>query len=119
MSDHLLRLSEQYPVVTVTGPRQSAKTTLCRSLFKDKTYVNLESLAERNFAQADPRGFIARFQEGAVLEFGALASLKSITLNDRNWRSTVAELLPFTAALLRNLANSIILPTWISSGRLT
>jgi hypothetical protein len=52
----------------VTGPRQSGKTTLCKSLFKDKTYVNLESLAERNFAQADPRGFIARFPEGAVLD---------------------------------------------------
>ena len=68
VSDQLLRLSRQYPVVTVTGPRQSGKTTLCRSLFKDKIYVNLESLAERNFAQADPRGFIARYPEGAVLD---------------------------------------------------
>jgi predicted AAA+ superfamily ATPase len=68
VSDHLIRLSGQYPVVTVTGPRQSGKTTLCRTLFKDKEYVNLESMALRKFAMADPRGFIAQFQDGAVLD---------------------------------------------------
>ncbi len=57
-----------YPVVTVTGPRQSGKTTLCRTSFPNKQYVNLESIADRNFAAADPRGFLARFPDGAILD---------------------------------------------------
>lgn len=68
ISEELRRLANSYPVVTVTGPRQSGKTTLCRTIFREKKYVNLESLADRNFAASDPRGFIARFPDGAVLD---------------------------------------------------
>jgi len=46
----LHQLANQYPVLTVTGPRQSGKTTLCRSAFADKPYVNLESPDIREFA---------------------------------------------------------------------
>ena len=60
--------AEQYPVVTVTGPRQSGKTTLCRKVFADKKYVSLESLDTRNFAREDPRGFLAGLPDGAVLD---------------------------------------------------
>ncbi len=64
----LKRLSTQYPVVTVTGPRQSGKTTLCRAVFPDKPYVNLESPDTRQFAVSDPRGFLAQFPDGAILD---------------------------------------------------
>ena len=40
----------QYPVVTITGPRQSGKTTLCKMLFPEKAYVSLENMDERQFA---------------------------------------------------------------------
>jgi len=63
-----VQLASQYPVVTITGPRQSGKTTLCRMLFETKAYVSLEDVDERNFAQSDPRGFLARFPEGAVID---------------------------------------------------
>lgn len=63
-----LRLASQYPVVTITGPRQSGKTTLCRMLFKDKAYVSLEDIDERQFADQDPRGFLNRFPNGAVID---------------------------------------------------
>lgn len=65
---HLLALFAQYPVVTVTGPRQAGKTTLCRSTFPELPYVNLESPDVREFAEDDPRGFLARYGDGAILD---------------------------------------------------
>lgn len=62
------RLAGQYPIVTITGPRQSGKTTLCRMIFKEKDYVSLEDVDERNFARQDPRGFLGRFSNGAVID---------------------------------------------------
>ena len=62
------RVAGEYPVVTITGPRQSGKTTLCRALFPDKPYVNLEPLDEREYARNDPRGFLAQFPDGAVID---------------------------------------------------
>jgi hypothetical protein len=57
-----------FPVVTLTGPRQSGKTTLCRTEFPDKVYANLEAPDTRAFALDDPRGFLAQFPDGAVLD---------------------------------------------------
>ena len=51
----------EYPVVTLTGPRQSGKTTLCRTAFPEKPYSNLERPDIRNFAQHNPAGFLAQF----------------------------------------------------------
>jgi len=65
---HLADLAGRYPVVTLTGPRQSGKTTLCRATFPDKPYVSLETPAQRDFALRDPVGFLRRFPEGAVLD---------------------------------------------------
>jgi len=64
----LVQANQQYPVVTITGPRQSGKTTICRATFPDSTYVNLEAPDTREFAQQDPRGFLATIPEGAILD---------------------------------------------------
>ena len=64
----LVRLFEQYPFVTVTGPRQSGKTTLCRGTFPHLAYVNLEAPDQREFAESDPRGFLSQLPKGAVLD---------------------------------------------------
>lgn len=65
----LLRLSGQYPVVTIIGPRQSGKSTLCRMAFPEKPYVSLEQLALRDFALHDPQGFLQSYaRDGAVLD---------------------------------------------------
>jgi len=61
-------LARLYPVVKVTGPRQSGKTTLCRATFPDKAYVSLEPLDERDFAETDPRGFLRLYADGAVID---------------------------------------------------
>lgn len=64
----LHRVSGNYPVVTITGPRQSGKTTLCRKAYPGKPYANLEAPDVREFAREDPRQFLARFPEGAILD---------------------------------------------------
>lgn len=64
----LLQRATLYPVVTVLGPRQSGKTTLCRMAFPDKPYVNLEQPDVREFAQQDPKAFLAQYPDGAVLD---------------------------------------------------
>ena len=64
----LLDLAKGYPILAITGPRQAGKTTLAQSTFPDKRYVSLEDLDEREFADQDPRGFLARFPDGAILD---------------------------------------------------
>lgn len=68
ITPHLLRLFEQYPFVTVTGPRQAGKTTLCRAAFPDLDHADLDHPRTREFANTDPEGFLAQFPDGAVLD---------------------------------------------------
>lgn len=62
------RLAPGFPIVAITGPRQAGKTTLAHALFADKPYASLEDPEEREFATHDPRRFLARFGEGAVID---------------------------------------------------
>ena len=64
----LRELAGYYPAVLVTGPRQSGKTTLCRMAYPDKRYVSLEALDIRDFAHSDPRGFLAEYAGGAIID---------------------------------------------------
>ncbi|NOY94321.1 MAG: ATP-binding protein [Deltaproteobacteria bacterium] len=57
-----------YPVVTLTGPRQSGKTTTCRRVFQHHAYVSLEAPDVRSFAIDDPRGFLRQFPAGVILD---------------------------------------------------
>lgn len=68
LARHLLRDASYYPIVTLTGPRQSGKTTLARASFPDYNYVSLEDLDQREFAQNDPRGFIARYPRAVIID---------------------------------------------------
>ena len=68
ITQRLIALFQQYPFVTVTGPRQSGKTTLCRAAFPELIYANLEAPDQRDFAESDPRGFLAQFDAGAIID---------------------------------------------------
>ncbi|MFP4261104.1 MAG: ATP-binding protein [Opitutales bacterium] len=61
-------MSKKFPVLTLTGPRQSGKTTLLRHLFPEHTYLNLEALDIRAEAEEDPRGFLNRHAAGVILD---------------------------------------------------
>jgi predicted AAA+ superfamily ATPase len=67
-TETLLRLARGFPIVAITGPRQSGKTTLAKWVFNNKPYVSLENPDEREFAKTDPKRFLARFEGGAILD---------------------------------------------------
>ena len=64
----LQRLAKGFPVVVLTGPRQSGKTTLARQVFPEHPYVSLEDLDIRERVTRDPRGFLAQYRQGAVID---------------------------------------------------
>lgn len=64
----LRKAARQFTAVTLTGPRQSGKSTLCRSTFPKLPYVSLEALDVRAFARDDPRAFLDQFPKGAVID---------------------------------------------------
>ena len=68
LEPYIKRDATYYPVVTITGPRQSGKTTLVREMFPDYEYVSLEVIDARTFAQDDPRGFLQRYGESVIID---------------------------------------------------
>ena len=64
----LEQLARQYPIITLTGPRQSGKSTLVQAVFPDLPYVLLEDPDIRTLAQTDPRGFLANYADGAIFD---------------------------------------------------
>ncbi|MDH3973344.1 MAG: ATP-binding protein [Deltaproteobacteria bacterium] len=68
LAEKVNRLAGQFPVVSIMGPRQSGKTTLSKAVFQDHDYVSLEEPNERDFALADPKGFLKRFSGGVILD---------------------------------------------------
>lgn len=68
LASKLRAAAKQAPAVTLTGPRQSGKSTLCRMVFPKHAYANLEAPDVRAFAASDPRGFLSRFDKGAIID---------------------------------------------------
>ena len=64
----LLFLTEKYPIVTLTGPRQSGKSTLLRNTLADYRYVSLEDPDLMTFARNDPRSFIRTFADKTIID---------------------------------------------------
>jgi predicted AAA+ superfamily ATPase len=68
LADRLLAGIRQFPVVSITGPRQSGKTTLARTVLGGYEYVSLEDPDERRMATEDPRGFLGRFRDPVIFD---------------------------------------------------
>lgn len=68
ISNKLLELVNQVPVVTIIGPRQSGKTTLVKHCFPEYTYVNLEDPVHRMLAKEDYRGFFETYKEPVIID---------------------------------------------------
>lgn len=60
--------AKKYPILTILGPRQSGKTTLCKMAFPKKPYVSLETPHIREYALADPLGLLKEYPKGAILD---------------------------------------------------
>ena len=68
LAKKLKNAAKQYPVVTLTGPRESGKTTLVRKTFPNYEYISLEEPDQRAFAIEDPRGFLSQFSNKVILD---------------------------------------------------
>ena len=68
IEEELRGCANEYPIVTILGPRQSGKTTLARMVFPDKQYFSMEDPNLRNQAAEDPRGFLENMPDGAILD---------------------------------------------------
>ena len=66
--DALLRLASQFPVVGVTGPRQSGKSTLTKATFPNKRYISFDDKSMRELAQSNPSDFVSAFPNGAIID---------------------------------------------------
>lgn len=68
LAGKLRQLAAGFPIITLTGPRQSGKSTLVRQVFDALPYASLEDPDVRALAHADPRRFLAAYPQGAVLD---------------------------------------------------
>ena len=68
IQEEILQVSKSMPVITITGPRQSGKTTLARTIFPHHTYINLEIANNRYLATEDPKSFFDLYPSNLILD---------------------------------------------------
>ena len=111
-ADTLHLLAQNFPVLVVTGPRQSGKTTLVRQAFAGKPYLSLEDPDVRDAATADPRGLLAGLPGGAILDeaqrvpalFSFLQTMVDADRQNGKWVITGSQHLGLMAAVTQSLA---------------
>lgn len=64
----LHQYKENFPIIAITGPRQSGKTTLAKMTFPDYEYISLETPENRFFAQEDPKGFLEKYKKFCIFD---------------------------------------------------
>lgn len=92
LSSSLCDVFSVLPVVTLTGPRQSGKTTLCRNQFPDLPYVNFEHAATLAEVQTDPVGFLNRYPQGVIIDeaqrYPDIFSYLQVVVDEDRFRGT-------------------------------
>lgn len=88
LTPKIVELLEKFPIVAITGPRQSGKTTLSKFVRPSYKYVNLENLSDREFAKTDPIGFLQSYSNGVIIDeiqnVPSLFSYLQIVTDERN-----------------------------------
>ena len=110
MSNVIKEAYKYFSVITITGPRQSGKTTLIRNLFSNLPYYSLENLDIRSFAENDPIAFLNHHKEGMILDEvhnapNLLSYIQGIVDEDGNRRFILSGSSQF--AMLRNVTQSL------------
>lgn len=109
------RLARGFPVLAMTGPRQSGKTTLARLAFPQKPYLSLEDPDMRFLAEGDPRGLLARYPDGAILDevqrvpalFSYLQTAVDANLRPGTWILTGSQQFGLFSGLAQSLAGRV------------
>lgn len=68
LANHVRKVADYYPVLSVAGPRQAGKSTMLKQIFPSYQYVSLEDPDSNAFATSDARGFFERYQEGIIID---------------------------------------------------
>lgn len=68
LKEEIIRQSHYFSVITITGPRQSGKTTLCKQMFPDYHYVNLEDIAKTEIIKQNPKEFLQNHSQGLIVD---------------------------------------------------
>jgi predicted AAA+ superfamily ATPase len=68
LKEEIISQSRYFPVITITGPRQSGKTTLCKQMFPDYHYVNLEDIAKTEIIKQNPKAFLEIHSQGLIVD---------------------------------------------------
>jgi predicted AAA+ superfamily ATPase len=88
ITEKVIELIDKFPIIAITGPRQSGKTTLSKMIKPDYKYVNLENLSNREFAQNDPIGFLTTYKNGVIIDeiqnVPSLFSYLQVVTDERN-----------------------------------
>ena len=86
MASSIESLFKYLPVITLTGPRQSGKTTLCRTVFSNLPYTNLEDASTLAEVRMDPKAFLAKYPEGVIIDeaqnFTEIFSYLQVTVDE-------------------------------------
>lgn len=86
MASSIESLFKYLPVITLTGPRQSGKTTLCRTVFSNLPYTNLEDASTLAEVRMDPKAFLAKYPEGVIIDeaqnFPEIFSYLQVTVDE-------------------------------------
>ncbi len=90
LEEQISKVKSFYRVITITGPRQSGKTTLCRNFFSELPYVNFEDIPARIEAMEDPKKFIQKYPQGVIIDeahnFPEIFSYLQVTVDEDNFQ---------------------------------
>jgi len=68
ISDEIKRLKSHFPVIVLTGPRQSGKTTLSKNLFANYHYIDVMRVTERELISSSPEDFLKKYASGLIID---------------------------------------------------